>query len=127
MLLASHANLQDLADAASRASQLGIMAGTFAIAIPLVLYFVVFHLSPPTTARAYAFRFGLWPLVVVSYTLGGPLARSFSGIQYRYAMDLPMQIQGVLMLSAFLYPIFWLIGRARSKKRFPQSATETPP
>ena len=122
-MLATFPAFQDHATAAAIASRIGLMAGIFAVAVPMVLYLVIFRLSPPANAKAYAIRFGCWPLVFVSYVLGGPLARAVSGHTSRYLSDVPSTLMAVLMLGSLLFPIFWGIGRSRGKKKFPQQAS----
>jgi fructose-specific phosphotransferase system IIC component len=122
-MLATFPAFQDHATAAAIANRIGLMAGIFAVAVPMVLYLVIFRLSPPANAKAYAIRFGCWPLVFVSYVLGGPLARAVSGHTSRYLSDFPSTLMAVLMLGSLLFPIFWGIGRSRGKKKFPQQAS----
>jgi hypothetical protein len=120
-MLATFPAFQDHATAAAIASRIGLMAGIFSVAVPIVLYVVIFRLSPPDNAKSYAIRFGCWPFVFLSNFLGGPLARAVSGHTSRYLADFPSTLMAVLVLGGLLFPVFWGIGRGRGRKKFNQT------
>ena len=121
MMLAAFHAFQDHATAAAIASRIGLVAGIFSGAVPIALYVVIFRLSPPANAKAYAIRFGCWPLVFLSNFLGGPMARAVTGHTSRYLANFPSTLMAVIVLGGLLFPVFWGIGRGRGRKKFPQT------
>ena len=56
--------------------------------MPVALWALTHLTWAPKTRLAYALRFSLWPLILFSTQLGGPIARHMAGHASRYLMGL---------------------------------------
>lgn len=114
------------ASAVSQSRAIGNKAGILAILIPAATWLLLHKTWRPSTRVAYAFRFSLWPLIVASSQLGGPLARSLSGIKSRFLMDLPQTLMAVGIVSIILALPFFGVGYLIGARRFPSAAAPPP-
>ena len=101
--------------ATSRA--IGAGAGLFSVGIPIAVWYVAMRPWSPKTRIAYAARFALWPLVLVSTMLGGPLVRLIAGIESRYLPGFAPAAGAVVLISAVAAPFAFGIGYAISTRR----------
>jgi len=99
----------------------GIISAVISITIPILLWLVVMRNWKPQTKLIYALKFAFWPIVILTFSLGGPISREIFGIESRYLMDLGRSIQGLIGLFIITSPIFFAIGYWRGKKMFPDS------
>src|SRR5512147_2426014 len=99
---------------------IGLVGGTLTIAIPAFLWAVVLRPWRPRSRLACACRFALWPLVVLSFNLGVPLALQLLGLHATYGKSLGESLVFVFKASlvggVFFFAIGWRWGRTFSKQ-----------
>lgn len=89
--------------------------------IPVALWWCSRHFWHPESRASYALQFALWPVIFLSYQLGGPIVRILMGMPTPpFAQTLGEKIMGIFGAFAVLSPVFFLIGYAVSKKKFPE-------
>ncbi len=96
----------------------GYTSVAIGVAIPLLLRSLVMHKWKPRTRLIYALKFSLWPVIIFTYFLGGPISREIFGIESRYLMDLNQTFKGVIGLSMISTPVFFAIGWWKAVKFF---------
>lgn len=99
----------------------GIISILIGFAVPITLWFLILRPWKPTTRLQYSARFALWPMVILSFNLGGPISRALFGIQSSYLMSMGESLRGLFVLCVVAAPIFFAIGWWRSKKLFAES------
>ncbi|NTW54253.1 MAG: hypothetical protein HGB15_05765 [Chlorobaculum sp.] len=114
-----------MSDIAQIAKLHGIVSVVIAIAIPVILSLVVMRNFKPRTRLLYALKFSFWPIVILTFNLGGPLSREIFGIESRYLMDLSRTIKGLVVLFIITAPIFFAIGYWKARKLFPSNQVNT--
>lgn len=111
-------------DAVVAARTVGYLAVALSIAIPLLLWFLGHKMWSPKSKIQYALRATLWPPIIFSYQLGGPMARMLLGIESAYARSLLDTFVGVVMMSilpmALAFSIGWRIGKKKFQNLPPQ-------
>jgi len=109
--------------AASTASTVGTSAVFLTFFLPVLLWWILRRYWKPKTRRSYALKFALWPAIIFSSQLAGPLAGViFYGFYGRYEDRLISALQGVTGLIVLLAPIFFVIGYYIGRKKFQQSS-----
>ena len=102
-------------------STFGLYAGILAFLIPVALWWCSRHFWHPESRASYALQCALWPVIFLSYQLGGPIVRILMGLPTPpFAQTLGEKIMGIFGAFAVLGPVFFLIGYAVSKKKFPE-------
>lgn len=66
----------------------GITSVLIGIALPVVLWLIILRSWKPTSRLQHSARFALWPMVILSFNLGGPVSRALFGIHSSYLMGL---------------------------------------
>lgn len=102
---------------AAAAGLLSGLAGTFTLAIPYGVWFVLVRPWKPRTRRSFAYRAALWPLVILSSGLAGPLARALTGNSSSFQQGIFESTVGLLGLSVLAAPIAFAVGWAVSARR----------
>lgn len=110
--------------------KVGLGAGFLAAAIPCIVWFLRSWWRP--SPRNYAWRFSLWPLILSSSQLGGPLARWMADIPSRNGGGVADKFLGVFGVSVLLAPFAFGVGYLVSKMVWPEgapspAAAATPP
>ena len=72
----------------------------------------------PRTKLMYALKFSFWPIVILTFKLGGPITREIFGIESKVMMDVYRSIQGLIGLFIITAPVFFAIGWWRATKLF---------
>lgn len=104
----------------------GIASVLVGIALPVVLWFLILKSWRPTSRPQYSARFALWPVIILSFSLGGPISRALFGIHSSYQMGLGETLRGLLVLAVVAAPVFFAIGWWRSKRFFGSQASSAP-
>lgn len=89
---------------------MGILSITFSILVPIVFWLLIKLLWKPKTRISYAFKFSIWPAIILSSQLGGPIARELTGFNSRHLMDITSTLMGISLISLLTAPIFFAIG-----------------
>jgi hypothetical protein len=103
--------------AVTRSDFVGGASGTLAITIPILIWLLVFRTWVPQSRLQYAFRFSLWPAVVLSSQMAGPIARFLFGIDQSLLRGGVDTFVGVIVLSTTLGVICFVIGWMLGKKQ----------
>jgi hypothetical protein len=96
----------------------GTLSAILSVAIPLALWVVLHRCWKPKKKYTYAIRFSLWPVILLSSQLAGPLSRAFIGIPSVYSMNIERTAKGLTVIALVLVPVFLGIGWWRAKKLF---------
>jgi hypothetical protein len=113
-------------DPASVAGGIGVTAGLLSIGIPIGIWFIAMRPWKPKIRTSYAARFSLWPSLLFSTQLGGPIARQMAGHESRYLTGFGQTLGAVLLLSVVAAPFAFGIGYAIAKGRLPPVAPDSP-
>lgn len=97
------------------AKVVGATATVLSAAIPVILWLVLLRPWKPKTRLMYAIRFSLWPIVVLSFNIAGPVSRKLYGINSSYLMSLGETLKGLVVLFFICGPVFFGIGWWRGK------------
>jgi len=109
--------------AASTASGVGMTAVFLTFFLPVLIWWALRRYWKPKTRRSYALKFSLWPAIIFSSQLAGPLAGViFFGFYGRYEDRFISALQGVTGLIVLLAPIFFVIGYYVGRKKFKQTS-----
>lgn len=88
----------------------GIASAVLAIAIPGGIWALSRLLISGATRTARAGRLSLWPTILASAFLGGPLVREAIGHPSRYGMGLGDAVIGIVGVTIFFAPPMFLLG-----------------
>ena len=98
-------------------ASLSVAIGFF---IPFVIWFFGMQKWTPKTRGSYAFKMSLWPGILLTFKLGGPISGAILGLQRRSQSDFSETLLGLVGIAIFLTPIIygvvWLLS---AKKTFP--------
>jgi hypothetical protein len=94
----------------------GIMSVIIGFGIPILLCLLVMIPWKPKTRGLFALKFSLWPTILLSFNLGGPISRALIGHKISYMLDVNQTIKGLIGLLFVTCPIFFVIGYLLSLK-----------
>lgn len=101
------------------ASLHGYMSVSIGLAIALLLWFLLIRRWKPRTKLVYGVRFSMWPVVFMSFSLGGPISREIFGLKSRYLGGIGETLLAITGLLIIVMPIFFVIGYLIAKRVFP--------
>lgn len=102
------------------ANAVGILAAFFAVGLPLAIWFFGMRKWRTNSRRSFALKFSLWPLVIFSFQLGGPIARMIVGLPTsHHRLDLFGTLQGLIGIAIVTIPVMFGIGYLIAIKKFP--------
>ena len=117
--------MTSVSDPAQIASAHGIVSVLIGVAIPIVLWLLLMRNWRPRTKYLYALKFAFWPIVILTFYLGGPISRIIFGIESKYMMDINRTLKGLIGLFIITAPVFFAIGWWRARKLLSVSKEES--
>ena len=101
-------------------STFGLYAGILAFLIPVALWWCSRHFWHPESRASYALQFALWPVIFLSYQLGGPIVRILMGLPTPpFAQTLGEKIMGIFGAFVVLGSVFFPDRICREQKEIP--------
>ena len=98
----------------------GLLSVIIGVFIPLMIWVFGMQKWTPRTRGLYAFKMSLYPIILLTFLLGGPISGAILGLQRPSQMDFSETLEGLVGLAIFLTPItygvVWLLS---AKKTFP--------
>jgi hypothetical protein len=96
---------------------IGLVAAVLSFGIPAALWFVALRPWKPRSRTSYAVKCALWPVVVLTYFFGGPVAYAIVGLPRTYLPDFGETVIGLIIPACFLsmlcFGIGWIRGAAK--------------
>lgn len=86
----------------------GIIGATVGLAVPIALWFYLLRPWKPKGYFSYAFRWAVWPLVILTFNIGKPIAYLVIGLP----VEAPLRVFGLGMVGSLilLSPIAFVAG-----------------
>ncbi len=104
------------------ANAVGILAAFFTVGIPLAIWFFGMRKWHTNSRQSFALKISLWPLVIFSSQLGGPIARMIVGLPtHPYRLDVFGTLQGLIGIAIVTIPVMFGIGYLIAIKKFPRT------
>lgn len=102
-----------------RRSRVGTLASIAEVVLPVLLWLLFLRPFKPATRLQFAFRASLWPAVILSILLGGPLVRAILNSPSRIGRTVPQTLVVVgglgLTLGIVAFAVGWFIAENRYK------------
>jgi hypothetical protein len=89
---------------------MAILAAALAVGIPLALWRYLLRDWKPVSRAAFGARYAAIAFALLTYALGGPLARAITGTQLPGLQTLPDALLGIVGLSVILMPVAFTVG-----------------
>ena len=97
----------------------GIVSVVIGFGLPFVFWSLFMKNFKPKTRLKYALKFTLWPIILSTFMLGGPISRELIfRIDSNHNMSLLETTAGIIGLSIITGSIFFVIGYLKGKKKF---------
>jgi hypothetical protein len=97
----------------------GIVSVVIGFGLPFVFWSLLLKNFKPKTRLKYALKFSLWPIIVSTFMLGGPISRELIfRIESSHTISLLETTAGIIGLFIITGPIFFIIGYLKGKKKF---------